>query len=145
MATDALCLHVMKSSRLRVRVIMPCRQLKVELRILAENNNADAIRLRLQEDKRKSREAVLRRNPILVYAEKLAASDESAWKDNLECMGNTPDIPRLFRHAGKVQCLALKFEICAAHPAHHLHIPQSAFVTTILVITFGALHVAGAK
>ena len=37
-----------------------------------------------------------------MYTEKLAAADESAWKDSLECMGNTPDIPKLFRHSGKV-------------------------------------------
>lgn len=37
-----------------------------------------------------------------MYVEKLAAADESAWKDTLEPMGNTSDIPKLFRHAGKV-------------------------------------------
>ena len=92
---------------------MPCRRLKVELGSLAEANSAEVVRMRLLGENRKNREAqeaVMRRNPILVYAEKLAASDESAWKDNLECMGNTPDIPRLFRHAGKVRCW-----LCASH------------------------------
>ncbi len=43
-----------------------------------------------------------KRNPVLVYVEKLAASDESAWKDFLDGMGTGTDIPKLFRHAGKV-------------------------------------------
>lgn len=37
-----------------------------------------------------------------VYVERLAAADESAWKDHLESMGNGPDIPKLFRTPGKV-------------------------------------------
>ncbi|EIE22924.1 hypothetical protein COCSUDRAFT_64043 [Coccomyxa subellipsoidea C-169] len=44
-----------------------------------------------------------KRNPVLVYVEKLAAADESAWKDFLEGMGTGADIPKLFRHAGKVK------------------------------------------
>lgn len=61
----------------------------------------------LEENKRQreSQDAARKRNPILVYTEKLAAADESAWRDTLECMGNTPDIPKLFRHSGKVQPL----------------------------------------
>ena len=40
---------------------------------------------------------------VLVYIEKLAAADESEWKDNLEPMGAGPDIPRMFRTAAKVR------------------------------------------
>ena len=81
------------------------RRLRQELGIRGEATGAEAARLRLLEENKKAREeqeAVRRRNPILVYVEKLAAADESAWQENLEGMGNTPDIPKLFRHAGKV-------------------------------------------
>lgn len=89
---------------------LACRRLRQELGIRDEATGAEAARLRLLEENKKTREeqdAVRRRNPILVYVEKLAAADESAWQDNLETMGNTPDIPKLFRHAGKV-CLPFK-------------------------------------
>ena len=82
-----------------------CRRLRQELGIREESIGAEATRLRLLEENKRTREeqdAARRRNPILVYVEKLAAADESAWQDNLEAMGNTPDIPKLFRHAGKV-------------------------------------------
>ena len=85
-----------------------CRRLRQELGIRDDEAGAEAARLKLLEENKKTREeqdAVRRRNPILVYVEKLAAADESAWQDNLEGMGNTPDIPKLFRHAGKVSPL----------------------------------------
>ncbi|CAL8464737.1 g4272 [Coccomyxa elongata] len=44
-----------------------------------------------------------KRNPVLVYVEKLASSDEMAWTDFLDGMGTGPDIPKLFRHAGKLR------------------------------------------
>lgn len=52
-------------------------------------------------------DAAQKRNPVLVYVEKLAAADESAWKDFLEGMGTGPDVPKLFRHAGKVRAIYL--------------------------------------
>ena len=42
------------------------------------------------------------RNLVLVYVDKLAATDESAWKDFLPTMGAGTDVPRLFRTPGKV-------------------------------------------
>ena len=88
------------------RVAPLCRRLRQELGLQEEATGAEAARLRLLEEnkrQRQSQDAARKRNPILVYTEKLAAADESAWKDSLECMGNTPDIPKLFRHSGKVR------------------------------------------
>jgi len=81
------------------------RRLRQNLGLQQEAAGAEAARLKLLEEnkrKREEKDAVARRNPILVYVEKLAAADESASKDNMEGMGNTIDIPKLFRHAGKV-------------------------------------------
>lgn len=47
-----------------------------------------------------------------MYVEKLAAADESEWKDNLDPMGNGTDIPRMFRTGAKV--------------GHQLHAPARA-------------------
>ncbi len=100
-STVASMLHSLQSSMEQ----LARRRLRQELGIRDDAAGAEAARLKLLEEIKKTREeqdAVRRRNPILVYVEKLAAADESAWQDNLEGMGNTPDIPKLFRHAGKV-------------------------------------------
>ena len=104
------------------------RRLRQELGLREETAGAEAARLKLLEENRKVREeqeAVRRRNPILVYVEKLEAADESAWQDNLEGMGNTPDIPKLFRHAGKVPPLSGGLSLCSG-PAGWQHISRAS-------------------
>lgn len=60
------------------------------------------------ESHQRREETLQKRNPVLVYVEKLAATDENAWKDFLEPMGTGADIPKLFRHASKVSTCMLK-------------------------------------
>ena len=44
-----------------------------------------------------------KKNPIQEYLELLAAHGEESWKESLIGMGHGPDVPKVFRHAGKVR------------------------------------------
>ena len=76
------------------------RGLRENAAAAAEKPKEEAVAVRVTEAKR---------NPVLLYTEKLSGVDEGAWKDQLDSMGNGPDIPRLFRTPGKV----------GVHSAHH--------------------------
>ncbi len=82
------------------------RRLREEVAIEKERADraSDGSRAPVETQQRRD-ETTQKRNPVLVYVEKLAAADESAWKDFLEGMGTGADIPKLFRHAGKVHIL----------------------------------------
>eukprot|EP00887_Chlorella_sp_A99_P004632 scaffold4.g4632.t1 len=54
--------------------------------------------------KRRDEEAVLeRRNPLQQYIDLLSSQQEAAWKEFLIGMGQGADVPKLFRHAGKIR------------------------------------------
>ena len=64
----------------------------------------EAERLREAARKRREEEAQLeKKNAIQSYLDLLASKGEEAWKDQLIGMGLSPDVPKIFRHAGKVR------------------------------------------
>lgn len=83
----------------------PCQHRRLRQEVAQERERADRATeaaTRPMEAQHRREDTAQKRNPVLVYVEKLAASDESAWKDFLDGMGTGLDIPKLFRHAGKV-------------------------------------------
>lgn len=81
------------------------RELKEEVQHLKEHASEDVEKPR--EETAKVTVVEQKRNPVLVYIERLAAADDSAWKDQLEPMGISPDIPKLFRTNAKAGTLEL--------------------------------------
>lgn len=91
-----------------MREFHACQHRRLKEEVAAERERADRAgeaAAAPAEAQHKREDTAAKKNPVLVYVEKLAASDESAWKDFLDGMGTGPDIPKLFRHAGKVGSL----------------------------------------
>jgi hypothetical protein len=64
----------------------------------------EAERRREAARRRRDDEAQLeRKNPLQQYLDLLTGQGEAAWKEFLIGMGQGPEVPRLFRHAGKVR------------------------------------------
>lgn len=63
----------------------------------AEHRREAARRRREEETQLESKNAIQR------YLDLLSAQGEEAWKEQLIGMGQAPDVPKLFRHAGKVR------------------------------------------
>ena len=63
--------------------------------------------LRLQRDvarrRREEEVALERKNPLQLYVELLGSQDEAAWKEWLIGMGQAADVPKLFKHSGKIR------------------------------------------
>ena len=82
-----------------------CRLLQGQLTAIQANGAAErekAIRLEEAKRRREDEARLEKRSPIADYCDMLAAQGEGQFKDSLVAMGAGNDVPRLFRHNGRV-------------------------------------------
>lgn len=82
-----------------VSLAADCATLRSELEVFREQERGrEAARRRREEEAQlESKNAVER------YLDLLASQGEEVWKDQLIGMGQGPDVPKIFRHAGKIR------------------------------------------
>ncbi|KAL4444954.1 hypothetical protein ABPG77_004004 [Micractinium sp. CCAP 211/92] len=106
---------VVRSAVQRARMSTKSRvaMLEEEVRALHKENGElrgtvqgyrDAEQRRDAARRRREEEAQLeRKNPLQQYVELLGSQDEAAWKDSLIGMGQSAEVPKLFKHSGKLR------------------------------------------
>lgn len=89
-------------TRLETEYIAVCAQ-RDTLLADVQSRHAAAAAAESARRRREEEAALEKKNPIQEYIELLNSQGEEAWKDAMIGMGMGPDVPKLFRYAGKIR------------------------------------------
>lgn len=86
-------------------MVCGCRVLQGQLTALQASHQAEKDKVVRAEEAKRRREdeaRIERRSPVAEYCDMLTAQGEGQFKDSLIGMGMNSDVPKLFRHNGRV-------------------------------------------
>lgn len=91
--------------------------LQGQLTALQASHQAEKDKVVRAEEAKRRREdeaRIERRSPVAEYCDMLTAQGEGQFKDSLIGMGMNNDVPKLFRHNGRVRALLVTLQSCIA-------------------------------